>query len=97
MSKKERFNEIYHDGHSMKYEGRRTIIVDEETGVHYLVWHSGYAGGITPLLDSEGKVVIRKTGGEAKYLPDRSGASLNSLEIKVGDGGEITVKGENKK
>jgi hypothetical protein len=35
-----------------------TIIVDKETGVNYLVWRSGYAGGITPLLDREGKPVI---------------------------------------
>ena len=30
----------------------------EEGVVNYLVWKSGYAGGITPLLDSEGKVVV---------------------------------------
>ena len=29
--------------------------------VHYLVWKSGYAGGITPLLDAEGNVVITKS------------------------------------
>ena len=44
----------------MKESGARQILVDGETGVNYLVWKSGYAGGITPLLDSEGKVVIRK-------------------------------------
>ena len=38
----------------------RQILVDGETGVNYLVWKSGYAGGITPFLDSEGIVVIRK-------------------------------------
>ena len=44
----------------MKESGMRQILVDVETGVNYLVWKSGYAGGITPLLDSEGNVVIRK-------------------------------------
>ena len=34
------------------------IWVDTETGVNYLFSFSGYAGGLTPLLDSEGKVVI---------------------------------------
>ena len=38
----------------------RAILVDKETGVHYLSWKSGYAGGITPLLDPEGNVVINK-------------------------------------
>jgi hypothetical protein len=35
------------------------IIVDRETGVHYLFSWSGYAGGITPLLDKDGKPVIK--------------------------------------
>ena len=63
MSKKERFSEIYREGSTIKNEGSRAIIIDEETGVHYLVWHSGHAGGITPLLDSKGKVVIKKPSG----------------------------------
>ena len=34
----------------------------EEYGVwhHYLLWKSGYGAGITPLLDSEGKINIKK-------------------------------------
>ncbi|MEY9974738.1 hypothetical protein ABH966_005155 [Lysinibacillus sp. RC46] len=35
------------------------IIVDIETGVHYLFSWSGYAGGITPLLDKDGKPIIK--------------------------------------
>ena len=35
-----------------------SIFVDTVTGVNYIVWKSGYAGGITPLLDSEGKVIV---------------------------------------
>ncbi len=64
MAKKEsRFEVVYRDGSQLKEDGIRQILVDSETGVHYLVWKAGYAGGITPLLDSEGKVVIRKESG----------------------------------
>ncbi|MBR6790979.1 MAG: hypothetical protein IKM31_08960 [Oscillospiraceae bacterium] len=35
-----------------------TIIVDKETGVNYLFAQGGYAGGLTPLLDREGKPII---------------------------------------
>ena len=45
----------------MRSEGVRQILVDKETGVHYLAWKSGYGAGITPLLDSDGKVIITKT------------------------------------
>ena len=34
------------------------IWVDKQTGVNYIFRQSGYAGGITPLLDREGKPVI---------------------------------------
>lgn len=34
------------------------IIVDTQTGVNYLFWQEGYAGGLTPLLNRDGTVVI---------------------------------------
>ena len=34
------------------------IWVDKMTGVNYLFTVSGYAGGLTPLLDRDGKPVI---------------------------------------
>ena len=34
------------------------IWADKETGVNYLFHTSGYAGGMTPLLDRDGKPVI---------------------------------------
>lgn len=34
------------------------VWVDQVTGVNYLWHNSGSAGGLTPLLDREGKVVI---------------------------------------
>lgn len=50
----ERFEKIYEQGVICKTE----IWVDKETGVNYL-WHrDGYAGGLTPLLDAEGKTVV---------------------------------------
>ncbi len=36
------------------------VLVDKETGVNYLFIQSGYAGGLTPLLDAEGHPVITK-------------------------------------
>ena len=59
MAKKEnRFEVVYKDGAQLRDDGLRQILLDTETGVNYLVWKSGYAGGITPLLDSSGKVVV---------------------------------------
>ena len=61
MAKKEtRFEVVYKDGSSLSDEGYRQILVDKETGVNYLLWKSGYGAGITPLLNSEGKVIITK-------------------------------------
>lgn len=40
---------------------RMKIIVDTKTGVNYLFSNSGYAGGLTVLLDEEGKPVISST------------------------------------
>ena len=34
------------------------IWVDKETGVNYVFHASGYAGGMTPLLDRDGKPVV---------------------------------------
>ena len=35
-----------------------SVWVYRETGVNYLFRSSGYAGGMTPLLDREGKPII---------------------------------------
>ena len=34
------------------------IWVDSETGVNYIFHKDGYAGGLTPLLDKDGKPVV---------------------------------------
>ena len=44
-------------------EGTR-IIVDTETGVQYLYVYSGYGGGVTPLLDRDGKPLLDKRFGK---------------------------------
>jgi len=35
-----------------------SIYVDKETGVNYLFTQSGYAGGMTPLLNRDGTPVV---------------------------------------
>ena len=54
MAKKDRFERVYAQGSLTTFE----IWVDKETGVNYLFHASGYAGGMTPLLDREGRPVI---------------------------------------
>ena len=56
--KEQRFEVVFKDGSQLDEGGMRQILVDRETGVNYLVWKSGYAGGITPLLDAEGRIVV---------------------------------------
>lgn len=58
--KKERFKEIYGQGFGQTMR----ILVDLETGVNYLMCTCGYAGGLTPLLDENGNVVISKKESE---------------------------------
>lgn len=52
--KDHRFVKIYSQG-TLDYV---EILVDKETGVNYLFRQSGYAGGLTPLLDKDGKPVV---------------------------------------
>lgn len=51
---KDRFEVVYREGGMSGFK----IIVDKETGVNYLCSWDGYSGGITPLLNSDGSVVI---------------------------------------
>ena len=53
MAKDKRFVKTY--SQSM---GSMEIWVDRETGVNYLHRANGYAGGLTVLLDREGKPII---------------------------------------
>ena len=38
------------------------VVIDKETGVNYLFVQRGYGGGLTPLLDADGKPIITKDG-----------------------------------
>ena len=54
MAKNERFEKVYSQGSLTVTE----IWVDRETGVNYIFHASGYSGGMTVLLDKDGKPVI---------------------------------------
>ena len=59
MAKDQRFVKVYSQG-----MGTTDIWVDKETGVNYLYRSSGYGGGLTVLLDREGKPVITADTGD---------------------------------
>ena len=54
MSKEKRFVKTYSDGAF----GSNEIWVDRKTGVNYLFHASGYAGGLTVLLNRDGTPVV---------------------------------------
>ena len=53
MAKEKRFEKVYSQG-----AGSVEILVDKETGVNYLYRISGYSGGLTVLLDKDGKPIV---------------------------------------
>lgn len=55
---KDRFIKVYSQGTVNVTE----IWIDKETGVNYLFHCSGYAGGLTPLLNKDGKPVVSEVG-----------------------------------
>ena len=60
MFEEKRFEAIYTQTGGFLGNSQQTILVDRETGVHYLFYHDGHAGGLTVLLDADGKPVIKK-------------------------------------
>ena len=54
MAEKERFVKTYTQGILNIIE----IWVDTETGVNYMFRSAGEAGGLTPLLDKDGKPIV---------------------------------------
>lgn len=56
MGKEKRFERIYSQS-----AGSIEIWVDKETGVNYLYHASGYAGGLTVMLDKDGKPIVTPT------------------------------------
>ena len=57
---KDRFDIVERENMGLITEA--SIVIDKETGVNYLFVHRGYGGGLTPLLDSEGKPIVTKDG-----------------------------------
>ncbi len=53
----DRFVKVYSQGNGFT-SGQIRIYVDRVTGVNYVFCHDGYAGGLTPLLDKDGKPVV---------------------------------------
>ena len=53
VAKDKRFVKIYSQS-----AGTIEVWVDKETGVNYLYHASGYGGGLTVLLDKDGKPVV---------------------------------------
>ena len=58
--KEKRFIKTYSDG----VFGSIEIFVDRKTGVNYIFKASGYAGGLCPLIDADGKPIITSVSQE---------------------------------
>ena len=56
MGKNERFEKVYSQGMLSTIE----IWVDKDTGVNYIFRQDGNCGGMTVLLDKDGKPVVTK-------------------------------------
>ena len=55
MAKNNRFIVLHTE---KQFVSSTSILVDKETGVNYL-WHAeGYSGGLTVLLDKDGKPIV---------------------------------------
>ena len=59
MGKINRFRKIHKE--SVGFGENVIIIQDMKTGVEYMYVQSGYSGGLTPLLDRDGKPVESTT------------------------------------
>lgn len=68
MTEKKRFKKIYSQGTVNVLE----IWVDRATGVNYLFTGEGYAGGLTVLLDKDGKPVITP-----EHIDEKMGFDVN--------------------
>ena len=64
MAKKEkRFLVLSKESMGLSEECR--VLVDTRTGVQYLYVSCGYGGGLTPLLDAEGKPMLAHRTGSS--------------------------------
>ena len=84
---KDRFEVIHKENHSAGLE-KRVIYVDKETGVNYLYVQNGYSGGLTSLLDADGKPaasrkkdLLQAMSGHGRK-PERSSAGINRVRME---------------
>ncbi len=56
--KQERFITKLVEGSALSETGYRLVMVDRETGVNYLYVHAGYSGGLTVMVDADGKPIV---------------------------------------
>ena len=54
MTKNDRFQIVQQEGNGLT-SPQRMVLMDTTTGVQYLFVQSGYAGGLCPLMDRDGK------------------------------------------
>lgn len=54
MSKNDRFQIVQEEGNALT-SNHRMVLADATTGVQYLFVKDGYAGGLCPLVDRDGK------------------------------------------
>lgn len=54
MAKNDRFQVVQQQGNGLT-SPQFTVLLDTATGVQYLFTQTGYAGGLCPLLDKDGK------------------------------------------
>ena len=64
MAKQKRFEVLLNETPNGGMMMATVIIRDTVTGVLYLQLVNGYSGGLTPLLDAEGKPIVWNDGDE---------------------------------
>lgn len=64
---RKRFVVLHQEG---MFSGQK-ILLDTETGVNYLFVRDGYAGGLTPLLDRDGKPMLSFDANTKQSTPTK--------------------------
>ena len=57
MGKNDRFQVVQQEGNGLT-SPQRMVLMDTATGVQYLFVQSGYAGGLCPLVNRDGKPLM---------------------------------------
>lgn len=77
--KEKRFEKVYTQGAMQGIE----IWVDTETGVNYMFCFGGNAGGLTPLLDRDGKPIVTGRQGRPRVLSSRRSSRADKKFSRV--------------